>query len=496
MKSFIYICLIGLLVIAGACDEGFEEVNSNPNQPEEVAPSAILPQIIRSSVNASVDQSYLVGNNIVQLTAKTLRVEVDIYNWNAFANITWFPMYESLRNVIALEQIAEEQEHDNYQAVALIMKSWIFSVLTDAYGDIPYYEAIAADQDINFPAYDAQEDIYLGEEGLLDNLARANDLLNTAGKTIEGDILYEGDVEKWIRLANSLRLRLLARISEKEPQLAMRNMQDIVNAGNHMQSYEDNAALEYLNAFPNQFPLIPLKTGDFDAVNIGARVVNVFNELNDPRLAIYARPENAPINASIDPVYSGLVNGSGDPDQKSRLGYPFYDYPGHQTAPDKADGIIMTNAETQFILAEAAERGWITGDPEVFYRAGVISSMNYWGVSFPYTSPEGDEVTISDFEDYYAQQEVDYAQAENKLQRIGEQKWIAMYFTGLEAWFDWRRTGFPVLEPTPNNENNDIIPIRFIYPGQEQNLNSENYQEAVAAQGPDDINTKMWLVEE
>ncbi len=495
MKRLKYIFLLVTLVLAGACDEGFDEINANPNQPEEVSPGAILPGIIRSAVNASVDQSYLVGNNIVQLTAKTLRVEVDIYNWNAFANITWFPFYEVLRNVDALEEEGQEADHQNYEGVALVMKAWIFSVLTDAYGDIPYSQAISADQDINFPVYDAQEDIYLGENGLLANLERAADLLDPNGKALEGDILYGGDVDKWIRLTNSLRLRLLMRISDKEPQLAINGMQQIVAEGNFMQTFEDNATLEYLNAFPNQFPLLPLKTGDFDAVNIAERVVNVFEELNDPRLTIYARPRNAPVAPNESPVYRGLANGSGETTESSKLGYPYFDYPGHQTAADKADGIIMTNAETQFILAEAAEKGWISGDAEDYYRAGILSSMRYYGVSLPYTTPDG-SVTISTLEEYYQQPEVDFAQAADKLQRIGEQKWLALYFTGLEGWFDWRRSGYPQLEPTPNNENNDQIPVRFIYPGQEQNLNGENYQAVIASQGPDNINTRMWLLED
>lgn len=494
MKKLKYIFLLVTLVLAGACDEGFDEINTNPNQPEEVSPGSILPGIIRSSVNASVDQSYLVGNNIVQLTAKTLRVEVDIYNWNAFANITWFPFYEALRNVDALEEEALEANHQNYEGVALVMKSWIFSVLTDAYGDIPYSQAISADQDINFPVYDAQEDIYLGENGLLANLDRAADLLDPSGQALEGDILYGGDVSKWIKFTNSLRLRLLMRVSEKEPQLAINGIQQIVSEGNYMMSLEDNATLEYLNAFPNQYPLLPLKTGDFDAVNIAERVVNVFQELNDPRLTVYARPRNAPIQPNESPVYRGLANGSGETTESSRLGYQYFDYPGHQTVADKADGIIMTNAETQFILAEAAEKGWINGEAEEFYRAGILSSMNYYGVSLPYTTTDGE--TINSFEDYYQQSEVDYEQADNKLQRIGEQKWIALYFTGLEAWFDWRRTGYPVLEPTPNNENNDQIPVRFIYPGQEQNLNQESYQAALDSQGPDNVNTLMWLLED
>jgi len=174
-------------------------VNINPNQPEEVSLGTILPGVIISSVDASVNQAYLVGNNAAQLSAKALRREVDIYIWASFANLTWTPFYNSLRDVQAMEQIAAEEGHDNYLGVAMVMRAWMFSVLTDAYGDIPYSQALAAQQDINFPAYDRQEDIYLDpDNGLLATLDEAQALLTADGQSIDpsGDLLFQGNITR------------------------------------------------------------------------------------------------------------------------------------------------------------------------------------------------------------------------------------------------------------------------------------------------------------
>ncbi len=495
MKFFRNIFFCCLLLSFTACEFGMDGVNINPNQPEEVSLGTILPGVIISSVDASVNQAYLVGNNAAQLSAKALRREVDIYIWASFANLTWTPFYNSLRDVQAMEQIAAEEGHDNYLGVAMVMRAWMFSVLTDAYGDIPYSQALAAQQDINFPAYDRQEDIYLDpDNGLLATLNEAQALLTADGQSIDpsGDLLFQGNITRWKRFANTLKMRLLTRVAEVEPAVAGPQMEAIVSSGIHMLSNDDNALLPYLASPPYQYPLMPLKVGDFDAVNISATLVGTFNELNDPRLTVYARPLNAPVAEGETATYSGLANGDASSSEASRLGYAYYDYPGHRTVANKADGIIMTFAELNFILAEAAERGWIGGDPEAFYRAGIEANMAYYGITeFPYTTPGG-ATTLNSFEEYYNQDAVSYGAANDKLARIGEQKWIALFFHGLEPWLNWKRTGYPDLQPTPDNENNDQIPVRFLYPGEEQSLNNENYQAAVEAMGGDDINLTTW----
>ena len=495
MKSIKYILVILLIGFSFSCDDDFEELNTNPNQPEEVPMATLLPNIIVEATDASVMQSYLIGNNVAQLTAKTLRKEVDIYQWASFANLTWTPFYNVLRDVRALELQAEAEDNPNYQGITMVMRTWIFSVLTDAYGDIPYTDALKADEGINFPEYDTQEAIYTGPEGLLATLDEALTLMGPGNGNVsaDGDILFSGDISQWEKLANSLKFRLLLRVANINPSEAAAQMQAIVDSGIHLLGNEDNAVLEYLDSPPYQFPVKPLKSGDFDAVNISERLVETFKMINDPRLEKYARPANEPLASDEDPVYAGLKNGDETSSGGSRLGYEYYDYLGHRTVNEDADGIIMTYAELQFILAEAVEKGWVTTglSSEDHFKAGIEASLKYYDVfNFPYTTPDG--TTLASFDEYYDQPQVSLSAASDKLARIAEQKWIAIFFTGLEPWFEYKRTGLPALQPTPDNENNDQIPVRFIYPGQEQSLNQDNYQAAIARLGGDDININTW----
>lgn len=483
--------VLGLSVVS--CDNGFEDLNENPNQPTEVSSSAILPGAIRSSVNASVNMSFLVGNNIAQLTAKTLRKEVDLYLWNSFNNFVWDPMFETLRDIEGLYELGVEENNPAVQGAALVLRSWVFSVLTDAYGDIPYSEAVNANEGAIFPAYDTQENIYLGPNGLLATLEEAANLLQQGG-ALDGDILYGGDANQWLRLANALQVRLWMRVSDKAPADAASNLSRLASAPLFEDS-NDSAMLTYLGVAPNQFPTVPLKIGDFDAVNVSERLVDSLSQWNDPRLEIYARPVNAAEMPNATPVYSGLANGA-NTGGGSRLGYAYYDYPTHQVQQEKAKGIIMTHAEQELILAEAAERGMINGDAKSYYESGVLSSMIQYNAPafFPYTSVNG--TLLNSPADYLQQPSVDYDSATDKLERIAAQKWIALYFTGLEPWFDWRRTGRPAMLPSVNNENGNQIPLRFLYPGDEQILNTEEYTKAVQRlNNGDDINSSMWLLD-
>jgi len=153
----------------------------------------------------------------------------------------------------------------------------------------------------------------------------------------------------------------------------------------------------------------------------------------------------------------------------------------------------MNYAELQFILAEAREKGMITtGSAVEYYNNGIASNFNYWKALVPVQY----NVNVNMPADYLTKPAVVYAgtQAE-KLSKIALQKWIALYFNGLEAWFDWRRTGMPEIIPGAGNLNGNKVPVRYIYPLSEQSLNGPNRQKAVAAQGgTDDLNTKMWLL--
>jgi len=493
---FIFILSVGLF--AGC--EDLAELNENPNQPEDVGPDVLLTAATRGAVNSLVTESFLIGNNAAQLTAKTLRAEVDVYDWNAFPTV-WEEQKKALANLGEMMQraraLSNETGNTTIEGVATVMEVYLFSVLTNAYGDIPYSEAITGSSSGNFfPKYDRQEDIYLGPVGMLEELRIANDLLDPAAGAVGGDILFGGDIMKWKKFCNSLRLRLLMHVSNKTDVSAEFN--DIVMNEPIMTSNDDNAALVYLSNFPNEFPLIPLKQGDFDAVVMSDRSIAVMEGYNDPRLDRFARPDNILNLATEDPMFDGADNGSENASlcdkSGSRLGLAYYNYPGHPIAA-QADGLLMTWAEVEFLLAEGALKGWISADPAVHYRNGIQASMEYYQVNFM-------DFGWSDFNDFYSNSGVAYDPAEPV--KIWEQKWLSLFFTGLEPYFEVRRwlaensfdwDAVPFVRPTCQNVNDDKLPVRFPYPGEEQSLNTENYNEAVERLGSNSQNALMWLLD-
>lgn len=215
MKNIKRIILIFTAILTVvACDKDFEEINTNPNVPTTVTPDLLLSGVIRNSINDQVNEAWSIGNIVIQHTAKIQFVNEDRYLWGERSGV-WNSVYGNMRNVQNIISFAEKSEpvQNNYLGVALIMKSWMFSIATDTYGDIPYSEATNGKLSGNYvPRYDTQEEIY---NGILADLERANDILGTSAEAVSGDLIYGGSVAKWKKLANSLRLRYLMRLSNK-----------------------------------------------------------------------------------------------------------------------------------------------------------------------------------------------------------------------------------------------------------------------------------------
>ncbi|KAB1064526.1 SusD/RagB family nutrient-binding outer membrane lipoprotein [Salibacter halophilus] len=486
LSKYISFALIGGALAFTSCERSLTEVNENPNQPEEVEPQVVLPAVIRDAVNVHTDGAYLVGNNAAQLTAKTLRVEVDIYNWGSWPN-TWEGLYNTLRNAERLEQLAKEEGNANQEAIAIIMQSYIYATLTNAYGNIPYTEAIDGENGNFFPGYESQSEIYTGANGLLSRLEYAGTIIDES-QTVNGDILFEGNMTMWKKLSNALRVRLIMTASNQLNDAASR-LQNIVADG-PLFTIGENAALSYLSSSPNQYPLYNMKQGDIDAVNLGSQLDTVFNQYNDPRLSAVA----------ANPVAGGKPNGS-DAEVGSISGSNLSDRYFYQESPQNAKGVIMTHAEQELLLAEAANKGLISAaTEETHYRAGIESTFDFYNVDFDADS------NYSDFSDFYTTSGIDLGLLtlpEDRLDKIREQLWFSTFFAGHEPYFLVRRflfeengnwDEFSFLSPPAGNVNNDELPNRFLYPGSEQSLNGENFEAAVPP-GGDNINNSMWLVE-
>ena len=480
------LAMVGLIALVSGCTKDFDEINVTPNSPTAVNSGLLLPQIQRDMMNALMGETWGIGNIVIQHTAKNQFVNEDRYLWGELNSI-WNNVYDNMRDVKIILQQSEANGEQNYKAVALIMKSWMFTLATDAYGDVPYSEALNAKEGQNYPKYDKQEDIY---NGILSDLKTASDLLGTSSEAVAGDVIFKGDIAKWKKLANSLRIRALMRISNKRDVSAdLRSIVD--NAANYpvFESVADNAVYSYASSAPDQFPLHSSRIGSFNEFRASKTLLDTLKTLNDPRMPIFFRPTPSTIG-SANPVYVGIPNGmndvdalqfNGGPQFQSTIGTLFYEEAVTSKGLSIAKGVIMTFAELQFLLAEAAEKGLISGDAKTYYENGVNASFSFYGLTTP--------------ANYFTLPQVDYTGSQQqKLSKIGFQKWVSLYFQGLEAWFDWRRTGIPALLPGISNQNNNLIPVRFRYPIIEQALNNAAYKEAVQRQGPDDLNSKMWIL--
>jgi hypothetical protein len=492
-----------------SCTEDFEEINSNPNSPEVVPSSLLLPTVMRSTTSQVAGQAWGIGNVVMQYTAKIQFTNEDRYNWGPFGNpySTYFNSMRDLNNII---QISEPLGQNNYVGIAKVLRAFQFSFMTDAYGELPYSEATLAKEDVNYPVFDSQEAIY---DGVLRELKEANELLGSSTESVRGDIIFNGDISKWKKFANSLRLRVLLRLSlRKDPSAEMQQIianpdQFPIFTGNN-----DHAVLQHLPDVPNQHGLYTTRSGSFDEFRLSRNMEFILKDLNDPRLFAYAQPttdSGAGIIGEVDD-YQGVPNGlsdeealqyspSGDPARGgsnfiSRVGLlwscnqctPLANPIGYQT-------ILMNYSELQFILAEARERGFITsGTAEEYYQNGIQASFDYYESRYRLINlPQIAERLIID-DSYFQQEKVAYTGSQQeKLSKIGTQKWLSLFFSGLENWYDWRRTGYPEIVPGPAAFETEV-PRRFIYPSSVQALNEENYNAAISRQGPDEILTRVW----
>lgn len=509
------IAVLSLVLSAVSCTEDFEELNINPNYPASAQPELLLPGIQREMAYNWGDQGWEEGFTVVQYAARLQFTSGDTYNWSPSGD-PYDNAYASLRDVEnILRDTKDVEEAQNYYGVALVMKSWIYSYLTDAYGEVPYTEATQGISEGNItPVFDDQETIY---DGILADLDTANTVL--AGQSnISGDIFYDGDLAKWQKFANSLRLRLLLRISDVANAKAVSGMQQIVGDPTTYPIFESNEDMAFVqwNAL-NPQPKYETRSGSFDEVRLSQTLETRLKELNDNRLVVFAQPTTASekgIYSDNFDDYVGMPNGlddeaalgyspSGNPEESgsnyiSRLGILLACRACNpeQASATASQTIIMSYSELQFILAEARENGWISvGDAATYYENGIRASFDYYTqrVTAGGWSEIATAMQATDLDAYISQEKVVYSGAtEEKLEKIALQKWISLFYTGFEGWSDWRRTGMPEVTPGPDSANDMRVPVRFQYPNSVKSTNNANYEAAVSRQGADDINTRLW----
>ena len=410
--------------------------------------------------------------------------------------------YGAITQVVKMEQEAERVGKLNYRYIGKFFKAYFIVNMTQTFGDVPYSQMMQSIMNNNFsdssatrPVYDKQQDIY---RGVLDDLKIANDSLSTAEVAIGGDLVFDGDIEKWKKLINSFSLRVLMSLSKKEADATLnikqRFSEIVSNPAKYplISSNSENGSLPFYDITGNQYTYFNNNSMKTDFY-LDSTFVDILQENNDPRIFVFGKPAPA---SSLPPTdfnaYDGLV-GSAPLDYNTGkrgdgLASQINDRYSYEAINEPS--VLMSYAEVQFLLAEAAFRGWITGDPETFYETGIEASLEFSNFNNAYSA--------SDIVDYLSQPSI-ALQSGSEIEQIITQKYVSMFMnTGWQPFFEQRRTGFPEFETEGSGIlNGGNIPKRWMYPTDEYDNNMVSVENAVRDQYPDgdNVNGVMWILQ-
>ncbi len=461
------ILVISLVFAFISCTKDFEEINQNPNEPLLVPSTNILARAIRFTGDNLYEywQMTEMCSYAGQITGIMYPVESSYQFREEVVTGFWLKYYEALNN---LKQIIDQASADgdkNMQAAAITFSCMLWQMATDHWKAIPYSQALKGLDGITNPVYDAQDQIYYS---LADTLKMAADLFaeGNSDDLGEGDILFYGDVAKWQKFCNSLRLRVAIRMSGADPGRAKDIVEEVMEDQAKypvMSANDDNAFLWWPGTAPYREPYAE------DAINWDNHgmcdvLVNILIHYHDPRLPVYAHPayfdeENNPVYRGIDP---GALPNSFRMDTISRIGARFRDDLAGFTP-------FLRYAEVLFDIAEASFHGWNTGwTAQDAYEAGITASMEENGIT--------DQDVLNT---YLAQAGIAW---NNDVEQIQLQNWISIFKEGQEAWAEVRRTDVPVIDMSKGATNppygtHNRQPFRYPYPNDEYNLNGANIQE-------------------
>lgn len=479
MKNIRHYLFVAMLLGSVACTEDFTDINTNPNAPITVQPSLLLRQVIWDYGEQMSYEGFVAGNLLGQyLTA----IDFNLFDRHSltepqFGGNPWPILYTNLRdNDLILEQVAANPTLAVYEGPARVLKAYMAMTLTDIYGDVPYTEALRGKAGNVTPRYDAQADIYMGTDGVLDNLDKAIALLGsyTGGITLQGDILYNGDLAGWARLAHALKIKALMRIAGRVDVAA--ELQALYDGGNYIQTNAQNATFRFTDGQPNNFRMANLRAGDFNLFILSETMAETLELLDDPRRAVWYRPIG---NDPTQTVFAGLRNGPNA--SETSISVANYSLSGtvfrEQTGRLSAN--YLTAWETHFLLAEAAERGLISADAKALYDLAVAQAFDYWQTPLPTGYLTTGPAT-------YGRDGAD------KLAQILTQKWMANIVNGYEGWIEYRRTGYPALKPVAASLNDGLLPVRMPYPTDEAALNTANFNAAASATQGNSVNSAVW----
>ncbi len=475
-QTILYIFLI--MGVAFTSCEDLDDLNTDPTRMQQANPGVFLNPVLYNVSSYNWERYNSFTFHLMQgiVTTNSTGGLGWYYMTDAAGDGTWSTYYRWLNNIKEMEEQAEELNEPNYEAIAKVLKSWLYQILVEGFGDVPMTEAIRGDEKIFTPAFDSQIDIY---RTILQELDSANLLFDeTQGLRYnpEGELLYHTEtpasgatsagIVKWRKFANSLKLRVLLRVLDVNGLNAKAEIMKLINdpvAYPLFESNDEAALLPVTGVYPLEAPMT--RPQDFTSYKaLSEFFIDHLKEWNDPRLPIFAQ------QTTNDGV-------------KSYFGWPS----GYNTVPSfngslPNQGIVkapmklalMTYAEVEFIKAELAQKSIISSDAANHYRKAVEAAITQWGAIVP--------------EGYFDNSETKY---DNSLERIMIQKYYALFFCDYQQWFEYNRTGMPEMPVGEGVPTGNVMPRRFKYPSTLQRTNLANYQKAKESMGGDDFNLKL-----
>jgi hypothetical protein len=510
MKMNIYKTTILVMMFSAAlssCTKDFTEINTDPNNLPNALPQQLLAPALVNTLTYNMIRNRNFNNELMQVTVDQSDAEGTVFRYDfrsTFSDYLYNGMYTQLTNFKDIYKLSKDSGvnyNRSYMGISLICQSWIYSILTDTYGDIPYAQSNKGKDSLNYePAFDRQKNIYLD---IFQKLEEANTLLSAnTGISAASDPVYQGNISRWRKFGNSLYLRLLLRISGKAEVSAnviakIKQVAETPSAYPIIANNDESAVLKWTGTAPYTSPYIAVREQDFRDPGLATFFIQNLVNWNDPRIDIptygtggFNRWGIAPYQGAYLGINSGYAQGT-NPIKKSYF-YSNTSAVSLQTEP--LTGMMMNYAEVKFILAEAALKGWITGSAETYYNDGALNSITLWIPNWlsVINTQTNQPNNINTFLIAASMEWNNNATFDGKMELIHLQKYYALFLTDLQQWFEYRRTGHPFLPKGAGLKNNGIIPARMTYPVYVQSSNPTNYQAVVAAQGADAISTPVW----
>lgn len=516
MKKLKLIILCGFILgVFSFCTENFEEINTNPNKTlvGMIKANNLFEPILYNSANNWLERTWYYNNELIQFTAHTGGVTrrehmyflEEARDWGGFWN--HYATYG--KNIAHMHELAQEQGDKSLEAIALTFKVLFFSNMTDMFGSVPYEEAFTGSKlgGTLTPKFNSQKEVY---ELMIADLEAANDIYATnpvfLNPTMDG--MYGGNMAAWRKFNNSLYLRILCRVSGRAEMNVGTKMTDILNNTSKYPVFTsnlDNAVVKFSGTDPYLSNFGTTTESGFSSSGrklteqlIGMTVVTDQNGNQtyvDPRLPIIGK-KNTTVAVNPKNIWKGTL--SGCTEQERSLADPGTSWLNFKVFCRKdAPATYMDYAEVQFIFAEAALKGLISGGAAAakgYYETGVRASMGKWSEQGAYSETPV-SITDTQVDTYLASTLGSWELATDKAEFLGNQKFLALFWVGMEAYHEFRRTGYPVLTIGEGTKtyNDGILPTRFGYPPTTMSTNGVNAQAALESMGGDNnMKTPVW----